>query len=184
MSTINTGSFLDSKKYKCENFKLKTESFIETGSYLGDGIQLAINSGFKNIFSIELHQGHYEHCVKRFLDKHFVRLFLGDSTIVLPKILKEYPDTNFTYWLDGHYSGPHTALGNKETPLLEELECILSRQIKNELVYIDDMRIYRNLNNNINETNIFKLIKKLKPNAEVYYKESAFDKEDILVIEY
>ena len=39
---------------RIEKFKNKTSNFIETGSYLGDGIQLAIDSGFDNIYSIEL----------------------------------------------------------------------------------------------------------------------------------
>ena len=36
--------------------------FIETGSYLGDGIQQAIDAGFKNIISIELSDKYFNIC--------------------------------------------------------------------------------------------------------------------------
>ena len=45
---------------KINKFKNKTQSFIETGSYMGDGIQLAIDSGFEKVYSIEISESHYK----------------------------------------------------------------------------------------------------------------------------
>ena len=60
-----------------ENFIQKTDAFIETGSYLGDGIQLAINSGFSEIYSIELGDHLYQHCQRTFpLDNPFLAFSL------------------------------------------------------------------------------------------------------------
>ena len=178
-----TGSFVRGN-YKIEKFKLKTKNFIETGTYKGDGVQLAIESGFENIFSIELNQELHDHSKTRFADVDFVKLCLGDSTDVLPVILEENKDLNFTFWLDGHDSGGHTSRGYKSTPLLEELECILSRDKVGEIIYIDDMRTYNNFDEEVNEKNIFDLVKRLKPNATLNYIPSIFNPQDVLVIEY
>jgi hypothetical protein len=162
----------------------KTDSFIETGSYRGDSIKIAIELGFKEIFSIELHPEHYQHCVDRFSEQKHVKLFLGDSAVVLSQILKDNPNTNFTFWLDGHFSGPHTAQGEKASPLMEELESILSRKIENEIIYIDDMRLYKNFDKQLNEESIISMAKKYKPNANIFYIDTMLGKNDALVIEY
>ena len=39
-----------------ENFrKYPNEIFIETGSYMGDGVQQALDAGFKNVVTISTH---------------------------------------------------------------------------------------------------------------------------------
>jgi hypothetical protein len=165
-------------------FKKKTEWFIETGSLAGDGIFLALNSGFYRIFSIELADHYYQYCVDKFKNYDRVEIIHGDSFHKLKELLDKHPNTSFTYWLDGHYSGGDTGFGVKESPIMEELECILSRGVDSELIYVDDMRIYRNFNDEINTDNILKLIEKYKPNAKISYESTDFDAHDILVIEY
>jgi len=44
----------------------KNPYFLETGSYLGDGIEKAISAGFQTIISIELSQKYFELCTKKF----------------------------------------------------------------------------------------------------------------------
>ena len=166
-----------------ENFIQKTDAFIETGSYLGDGIQLAINSGFSEIYSIELGDHLYQHCQRRFQGNPNVNLILGDSSIKLKELLDKHPKTAFTYWLDGHYSSGITVKGEKYTPLAEELEAILSRDIEGELIYIDDMRDYRE-HVDISLDIILDMVKKYKPNAIVRFESTEWDPEDCMVIEY
>jgi hypothetical protein len=168
---------------KREKFIKKTDSFIETGSYLGDGIQLAIDSGFLNIYSIEL--GHHLHdiCKKRFSKQSNVKLILGDSSDKLRELLNENPNTPFTYWLDGHYSEGITSRGKKDCPLKEELEAILSRGVNGELIYIDDMRYYKN-DKDISLEEIISIVKKYKPDAIWRFEASNLDPEDHLLIEY
>ena len=74
---------------KNTNFIKKTDFFIETGSFLGDGIQLAINSGFEKIYSIELGEHLYQHCKQRFANDPQVHLVLGDSSVKLKEILRK-----------------------------------------------------------------------------------------------
>jgi HSP90 family molecular chaperone len=71
---------------KTKKFIKKTENFIETGSYLGDGIQLAIDSGFSKIYSIELGPHLYEGCKRRFANQPNVNLILGDSSEKLKEL--------------------------------------------------------------------------------------------------
>jgi hypothetical protein len=167
-----------------EYFKTKTEWFIETGSLAGDGIDLALRSGFYKVFSIELADHYYQYCVDRFKNDERVEIIHGDSLHKLKELLDSKPNTSFTYWLDGHYSGGDTGFGVKESPLMEELEYILSRKVESELIYVDDMRIYRNFNEELNTENILKLVEKYKPHAKIWYESSDFDPNDILVIEY
>ena len=164
-------------------FIKKTENFIETGSYYGDGIQLALESGFQKVYSIELSLDLYNHCKNRFDKNENVEIILGDSTYKLKEILEKNPDSKFTYWLDGHYSGGVTAKGDKECPLREELESILSRDVEGELIYVDDMRHYKN-HPDINLNDILDLLKKYKPNAKYRFEESDLDPEDQMIIEY
>lgn len=113
-------------------------SFIETGSYLGDGIQLALESGFPCIYSVELSEPLYEHCRQRFRDFPQVHLFQGDSALVLNAILTNL-HTPATFWLDGHYSGGDTVRGTRNSPILQELALIASHPIKTHTIIIDDV---------------------------------------------
>jgi hypothetical protein len=157
-------------------FLKKTEKYIETGSYEGGSIQLAIDSGFSEIYSIELDKTLYEKCVNRFKENKNIHLLCGDSSIELLKVLKENPNTPFTYWLDAHSS--------HSTPLIAELEMILSRPVLGELIYVDDMRLYNNFNSDVNIEKITQIIQKYKPNAKISYEDDIWSKDDILVIDY
>lgn len=167
------------------NFKVKTDAFIETGSYIGDGIQLAINSGFKEIYSIELCPNLFQACKSRFLANESVNMLHGDSSVVLKELLGRFPDRSFTFWLDGHYSGPHTARGSKDCPLMEELDAILSRSEKtSDLIYVDDMRYYRDFDSYVNQKNMIDLVNKYRPDASISYEDTPYGIDDVMIIEY
>jgi hypothetical protein len=47
------------------------------------------------------------------------------------------------FWLDAHYSGGSTAKGDFETPIMQELQCILGHQLaESHVVLIDDARCF------------------------------------------
>jgi hypothetical protein len=115
--------------------------FIETGSYLGDGIQMAIEAGFETIYSIEIAQFYYDHCKERFRNMPCVNLYLGDSCIVLDQVLKNV-HSPATFWLDGHYSEGGTGYGQYESPLMQEIEAIGRHDIKTHNILIDDLRCW------------------------------------------
>jgi hypothetical protein len=160
--------------------KYPNKHFIETGSYEGEGIQFAIDSNFKNIYSIELSNFYYKQCCNRFAPYHFVNIFLGDSTEVLPIILKEI-DAPATFWLDGHYSGPPTVKGQCNTPLLAELEHISQHPIKTHTILIDDARLFGTSQFDfISVETIIEKIRLINPNYEFFF-EDGYVPKDILV---
>lgn len=119
--------------------KYPNKYFIESGSYIGDGIQMALQVGFQNIFSVELSLQLYQGCCSRFANNKNVKIYCGDSTQVFPEILKQI-DAPATFWLDGHYSWGNTARGNTNSPILIELEIIKQHPIKTHTILIDDLR--------------------------------------------
>lgn len=111
------------------------KTFIETGSFLGHGIQAALDAGFEHVISIELAPKYYDLCCQRFAGDPRVRLVLGDSSIMLDRVLPDHPAT---LWLDGHWSGGDTAMGDTPTPVLQELACVRPC----DTILIDDVRCW------------------------------------------
>ena len=165
-------------------FIKKNNSFIETGSLFGDGIQIAIESGFEKVISFEIDESLYNHCVDRYKNNPNVEIILGDSAFELKRFLDKNKNNQFTYWLDGHYSGGITGIGVKEYPIIEELEAILQRDVKGEVIYIDDMRLLRSFSDDINLSKIEKMCLLYKPECKISFEASDYDSEDILIIEY
>ncbi len=153
---------------------IKTNQYIETGTYLGDGIKCVLNN-YNNIHSIELSEKWYQHNIEQFKNNNNVTMHLGDSKKVLPDLLNNI-DEPVTIYLDAHYSGGTTAFGDEEVPLLFELEILKNRKY-DDIIIIDDCRllgktgtcgsgpndpIYPTMTydwSNITENNIIKLIK-------------------------
>ena len=116
---------------------------VETGTYMGDGVQSALDAGYKQVFSIELDKKRYENCKKRFSNNKNVTIIHGNSGDELPKLLKNINEP-CTFWLDAHYCGEPLSLGveiaDKWCPMKEELEAINQDNIKTHTILIDDMR--------------------------------------------
>jgi len=116
----------------------KTQTYIETGTYLGNGIKSVLNN-YENIHSIELSEKWYNYNVEQFNNNKSVNMHLGDSKKILPELLNiiNHP---VTIYLDAHYSGGTTAFGEEEVPLLFELE-ILKNRSHDDIIIIDDCRL-------------------------------------------
>lgn len=56
----------------------KTNHYIETGTYLGDGIKTVINN-YDFIHSIELSEKWYNYNIEQFKNNNNVKMYLGDS---------------------------------------------------------------------------------------------------------
>lgn len=119
--------------------KYPNKYFIESGTCIGDGVKMALEGPFEEIYSVELSQHFYNICCKRFASYPNVHLSLGDSTKVLPGLLEQI-NSPATFWLDGHYSWNNTARGNTNSPILQELAIIRQHHIKNHTILIDDIR--------------------------------------------
>lgn len=124
--------------------------FIETGSYRGDGIQLAVDAGFDNIISIDNDAANIEFCQSRFdllnpegpyTGKIF--LFHGDSVEMLPRILRmvrQLENERIMFWLDAHWQLQEgTPKGDNPFPLMRELQAIeQEHQRDDHTILIDD----------------------------------------------
>jgi len=115
--------------------------FIETGTYRGDMVDAMLNQ-FEEIFSIELGDTLFKKVKKRFSRYNHVHVMHGQSGEVLPEILKDVTQPCL-FWLDAHWSAGSTAKGELETPILQELRCILNHaSAENHIVLIDDARCF------------------------------------------
>jgi hypothetical protein len=115
--------------------------FIETGTYKGKMVY-AIMPYIKEIYSIELDQSHYQKAHRRFAGYPNIHIIQGQSGQVLPRILKDINESCL-FWLDAHWSKGSTAKGDLQTPIMQEIECILNHKRANEhTILIDDARLF------------------------------------------
>ena len=114
--------------------------FVETGTFLGDMVY-GVQDTFDQIYSVELGDELYERCKRRFSRQKHISILKGDSANVLPDILTDIK-APCLFWLDGHYSAGITAKGEKETPILEELQPIFNHPIDSHVILIDDARAF------------------------------------------
>jgi hypothetical protein len=161
--------------------KYPNEIFIETGSFTGDGIQQALEAGFKKVISIELSDKYFQIATNRFSANPNVLVVQGDSYKVLPEILKNI-DKPVTFWLDGHHSCGDTALGDFWAPLMQELDAIQSHSIKTHTILIDDMRCWQEPSevHGFYKEDIFRKLSEMNPDYKLTF-EDGHQENDILV---
>jgi len=164
----------------------KNKYFIETGSYMGDGIEKAIEAGFENIISIEITPTYYELCKEKFKDYSNVEIILGDSVKVLPEILKDIK-VPCTFWLDAHYVDKSTEYGDNFCSIMHELEIIKEHEITTHSILINDMRCWDESNffykhYLFNNDDIKNKIKEINPNYTFSF-EDGYIENDVLVAE-
>lgn len=119
--------------------KFPNKYFVETGSLRGDGIKMALRAQFQDIRSIELSSKYAKFCRKKFKNNPQVKIYHGDSGKKLLDVISDIQEP-ITFWLDGHYSGSDTALGDSYSPIIRELEQIKSHPINTHTIIIDDVR--------------------------------------------
>ena len=113
---------------------------VETGTYYGAMVE-AMKNSFDQVYSIELDPYLYERARKRFRSAKNVRIVHGDSGTVL-KTVVEGLNSSALFWLDAHYSVGVTARGDKDSPILEELDIILSTRFDGNVIIVDDAHAF------------------------------------------
>ena len=119
-------------------YKNECTLFVETGTYMGDGVQAALNAGFNDVVSIELATCQYDECVSRFKNNGGVKLYLGDSRNILPIVLDENvkDHKNIFFWIDAHCSGGNTAGQGIDDTVLFELDIISKYVVDHNLTAV------------------------------------------------
>lgn len=120
--------------------KFRCETFVETGTYYGDMVEVQ-KKYFKQLYSIELSPELFQKAKFRFKDDSKVKIIEGDSGKVLPSLMNGVKNPAI-FWLDGHYSEGITAKGEKNCPIIEEIDGIFSESIQNHVILVDDARCF------------------------------------------
>jgi len=126
--------------------RFKPQVFIETGTYKGKMVY-AVMPYIDNIYTIELSEFHFERAQNRFAGYPNIHIIKGQSGHILPEILKDISKPCL-FWLDAHFSGGSTAKAETNTPIMQELKCILNHTMaENHILLIDDARLFVGDNN-------------------------------------
>lgn len=174
---------MDEKRSIIEFYRQKydIQTFVETGTFLGHTVDF-FKAKFNKIYSIELSHDLAAKAHSTFADYENIEILEGNSIAMLPLIIKKTTGP-ILFWLDGHYSSEFflgedyiiTAKGEKNTPIVEELEIILQSNC-NAIILIDDACLF-------NGTNDYPRIKNLKQKVTCFNKNlKLFVKKDIIHI--
>jgi hypothetical protein len=139
--------------------------FVETGTFAGDMID-AVKRCFDRVVSIELDPGWHARAVDRFRNDRHVSLLHGDSGVRLQEVLASLKEPAL-FWLDAHYSGPITARGKVDSPILGELAAIRRHAVAGHVVLIDDMRDFQGVGGYPTVERLVEWIREADPNAVV-----------------
>ena len=161
-------------------------NFIETGTWKGDTI-FGLEPYFNKLYTIEIKKELYEN-VKNKYNGNKINFILGDSSAELINICKLL-DGNSIFFLDGHWSAGDTGKGEKDCPLYEELRGILINCKYENIIIIDDVRLFGkgpNIGNelcnweDINSNTILNIVKERLLNY--FYLDSEISKNDRLIL--
>lgn len=117
-----------------EKFGLKT--LVETGTYYGEMVA-AMKNRFDRIYSIEYVPALAERATRKFASDHHIRIFCGDSRVVLPEVLALLKGPAL-FWLDAGYYGWVGKQGDQQR-LSAELVMILTHSYPH-IILLDDAR--------------------------------------------
>lgn len=113
--------------------------FVETGTYLGGGVEWALGRHFTEILSCEYSGRLYDRAVVKFAGQDRVRLSCDDSVHWLTTLDLSVPTL---YYLDAHDSGGMTqCVPGRPIPLVEEMRALTGGDLSRSVIAIDDERV-------------------------------------------
>lgn len=135
-------------------------TLVETGTFMGDMLE-AQKTDFDRLISIELSPELHAKARQRFAADPKVEIIQGDSGLLIDGIVAGLQGPAL-FWLDGHYSGGETALGSLQTPIVQELNAVLSAAPRHVLL-IDDARCFNGTQDYPDLASLEAIVRKLKP---------------------
>jgi hypothetical protein len=163
--------------------RFRNKVFVETGTYIGNGLQTALTTGFEKCYSIEIHKYLYDNAMKRFekeIESEKVELFFGNSEEIFPTIIEKL-DCPATFWLDAHISSQYGEKLAKNCPVIEELEAIKKHSIKTHTILIDDINCFNNpAHDNIPLGDVRKILTSINENYKFEFLDASI-RNNILV---
>jgi hypothetical protein len=131
--------------------KYNTKTFIETGTYMGDGLSYANEFNFEKLYSIEMLENFYDYCNNKFNVYPKIKLINNNSVDGISEILPLIKNDRCLYWLDAHLPDYYDKSFGKDydnnkkifIPLEEEIFLLKSnKDISKDVFILDDLRIY------------------------------------------
>lgn len=113
------------------------KTVIEIGSYKGVTTK-RFSRLFESVISVEIDEDLHNIASERCKKRSNVKMILGDGSIVLREIAPTV--SNALLFLDGHFSGGVTGMGEEEEPVLKELDIIADYLHNFSAFVIDDFR--------------------------------------------
>jgi len=162
-----TSTYLD--KYAADS-----DTFIETGAWLGDNAELVRQYGFWHVYSIEGDKDRFEYCQARFEGKPNIHMQYGDSPTMLRALMLDI-NRPATIWLDS----PSKPTGH---PILDELRAIGEHPIKTHTIFIDDRRLFgsEEWGLHVTEEKAVAILREINPSYQMEYLDGEV-REDIIV---
>ena len=120
--------------------KFAALNLVETGTFLGHMVD-ATKKYYSKIISIELGEDLATDARKRFSKYGYIDILQGDSSRLLPDILRNLSGKTI-FWLDAHHSSSVTAIGESYTPILSEITVIAGWDQSLTVLLIDDARLF------------------------------------------
>jgi len=115
-------------------------TYVETGTFWGYQLKFA-SEAFDRVIGIEIDPSCVQRSREWCADCDNVTVMEGDSTTVLPELVKEI-DEPVWFYLDSHYcDNPFQPLTPGPFPLWVELRAILARK-QPDIIFIDDVHTW------------------------------------------
>lgn len=136
------------KKYQAFLPHGTEDVWIETGTYLGRSLILAIGFGFRELHTIEVSPTRFHdlEAIHPILCRDpLVHRHLGSSRDCLRSIMEPFTNRTVVFWLDAHYQGESQEERDtvSECPILAELDAIAQvRWQQPVVVCIDDANLF------------------------------------------
>lgn len=151
------------------SFYSNGDIFVETGTFKGDTVNLALEAGFNRVYSCELNVELFNNCVKRFENNINVTIIHGDSIDALDIILKQITGPA-TFWLDAHASGPLLGGRSGGSPVIDELQLIQSHPCKEHTIFIDDKRLFGSAEwSFVQEKDALQILNNINPEYKIHF---------------
>lgn len=138
--TVPPPYFLKRAVLLAEARMVEATTLVETGTFFGD-TTWSLRKSFERIHTIEVQPELAALARERFRKIPSITVHEGDSASLLAGLCESIK-TPCLFYLDGHYSGGATGMGEKECPAIEELDAIFSTMKHAFRIVIDDARLF------------------------------------------
>jgi len=126
-------------KFGCNENIRSYPIFFETGTCMGCTI-FEMERYFEQLYTVEIKDDFFWNLINNYKGNR-IKFYFGDSSLILKEKVGDL-NNNTIFFLDGHYSHCGTGRGEKDCPLLEELEAIIEKFKHEAIIIINDFRLF------------------------------------------